>query len=231
MDSTIITSLGFRQPISSISHWLGFVWMLYITALLCRLSRDQVILRRALTCFGLCASTLYGISALYHTVSGPDSLIQFLRRLDFSAIFLLIAGTWTALFVVLPSRLRLRMWLLVWSIAVLGIASKWLLPMTAYPLTLALYGLLALLGLVPFRALLRNLGGRGLLLGILGGLCYLIGGVCDVLKWPILIPGVIHSHEVLHFFDLIGTAIHVRLMFYLITQSNHNHFNDHSITS
>ncbi len=214
MDTTILPLPGIRQPFSAFSHYFGLALMLYTTALLFRLARSGL-QRKSMVCFGVCACLLYGISAIYHTLTGSPKLIQIFRRLDFSAIFLLIAGTWTALFSVLPARLRRTMLLLVWSVATLGILGKWILPIGASGITLSLYILLAILGFLPFRALKREIGWRGLALGALGGLFYLIGGTFDALKWPTLISGVVHAHELLHILDLLGTGTHVMLIIQL----------------
>ena len=48
----------------------------------------------AITIFGVSMILLYTSSAIYHTVIGKDRIIQFLRRLDHSMIYLLIAGTY-----------------------------------------------------------------------------------------------------------------------------------------
>src|SRR5262245_46691997 len=56
-------------------------------------------------------------------------------------------------------------------------------------------GLLSLVGLV------RGVGWRATAFGGLGGVFYTAGGVCDALRWPVIYPGVVRSHEVLHVFD------------------------------
>lgn len=202
-----------RHPVSAISHWMGLVLMLYVFAIFWRLSRYDPLRQKSVGCFAACACFLYGISGTYHAILEPPWLIALLRNLDFSAIFLLIAGTWTPIFVLLPRRLRQWMWGILWTVTSLCIAGKWLMPAGSYTVTVGLYLLLAVVGLVPIRYLFCHLGWRGIALGAIGGLCYLIGGICDVLKKPILWPGVFHSHELLHFLDLAGTMMHVVLIY------------------
>jgi hemolysin III len=53
--------------------------------------------RLALVLYGLCLSCMFGISALYHKPTWSPAWRQWLRRLDHAAIFLTIAGTYTAI--------------------------------------------------------------------------------------------------------------------------------------
>jgi hemolysin III len=199
-----------RDPVSSLSHLFGLVAAVYFTTLLWRLGRGDRVRQLAVACFGLSACLLYAASSAYHAVSGPPLLRNTLQRLDHSAIYVLIAGTYTPIYaVLLRDPLRRRLLLLMWTLAAAGVACKWLLPLTPYAVSVGLYvgmGWTGLLGVVP---LFRAVGPRGMLVGMLGGLFYTAGGICDALGWPVLHPDLVRSHEVLHFFDLAGTFCHV----------------------
>ena len=62
---------------------------------------------------------------------------------------------------------------------------------------------------MPDTPLVRAVGLRGSLLGFLGGVLYMAGGVCDAVRWPILLPHVVGPHEILHVLDMGATLIHV----------------------
>ena len=215
MPSDEITSFIFRNPVSAGSHLLWCVLGLYITGLLWRLSRGDRLRQLSTGVFGLSMVFLYGASAAYHAVPGDKrELVANLRLLDHSAIYVLIAGTSTPVFaVLLRGWWRITLLAVVWLLAGVGIAAKWLLPWPPYELTVTLYILMGWLGVIPVWQLIRAVGVRGMAWALLGGLLYTFGGVCDALSWPILLPGVIGYHEVLHLADMGGTLAHIFFIF------------------
>jgi hemolysin III len=205
-----IVSFIFRNPVSAGTHLLWCILGAYITGLLWRLSRGDRLRQLSTGVFGLSMVLLYGASALYHAVLGPEQLLIYLRKLDHSAIYVLIAGTYTPVFaVLLRGRLRIVLLSLVWGLACLGILAKWLLPWPRYGLTVTLYIVMGWMVVLPIVPLVRAVGVRAMLWALLGGVLYTFGGVCDAAKWPILLPGIIGYHEVLHLADMGGTLIHV----------------------
>ncbi len=205
-----IISFIFRNPVSAGTHLLWCLLGVYITALLWRLSRGDRTRQLSTGAFGLSMVLLYGASGIYHAVPGSESLLPYLQKLDHSAIYVLIAGTYTPVFaVLLRGRLRVVLLSLVWGMAGVGIAAKWLLPWPPYWLTVSLYILMGWIGLLPIWPLIRAVGVLPMLWGLLGGLLYTFGGVCDAARWPILLPGIVGYHEILHLADMGGTLIHV----------------------
>jgi hemolysin III len=205
-----IVSFIFRNPVSAGTHLLWCVLAIYITGLFWRLTRGDRLLQLSTGTFGLSMVLLYGASGLYHAIPRDAPFLDSFRKLDHSAIYVLIAGTYTPVFaVLLRDRLRWVLLGLVWGLAGVGIAAKWLLPWPPYPLTVGLYIGMGWVGLLPMWQLIRAVGLRGMAWGLLGGLLYTAGGVCDAACWPVLWPGVIGWHEVLHLLDMSGTLVHV----------------------
>jgi hemolysin III len=206
----IIESFFLRQPVSAMTHLLGAAGALYVTAVLWRLARGDRMRQWIVCCFGACMTLLYAASCLYHAVPLPPAQLRYLLDLDLSAIYLLIAGTYTPIFaLVLAGRVRVALLALIWSVALVGIGSVWLLPQPPYPLTVGLYIGLGCLGMIPAPLICQALTFRSALWGLIGGLVYATGGICDTLRWPVLVPGWFQSHETLHVFDLLGTLVHV----------------------
>lgn len=203
-------SLALRDPVSALSHVPGFLAGLYLTLLFWRLTRKDRLRRASTVCFGVSITLLYGASAAYHAVLGPPDLVRFLQKLDHSAIYVLIAGTYTPIFA-LALRGRMRRFMLtgMWSLALVGILLKWLMPLGPYTVSVGLYLAMGWFGVVPAAHLRRSLGWRGLFLGLLGGLIYTLGGVCDAVGWPTVHPLLFRSHEMMHLCDLLATATHV----------------------
>jgi hemolysin III len=207
--------LGMRNPVSAATHFFGLLAACIATASFWRLSHQTLYKRVVLACFGLSMMAVYAASSLYHAASPTYSQLQLLRRLDHTAIYLLIAATYTPVLTVpLGKHLRWRaMAGLLWLVAALGITCKWVLPFQPYYLTMGLYLGMGWLGLLPLAAILRASGWHGLSFAVGGGVVYTLGALADLNGWPILIPGVIGSHEVMHVCTMAGSGCHVIYMY------------------
>jgi len=204
-----------RDPVSSVTHLATALFAGYVTLLFARLTRHDPAKRRALMVFGYSMVVLYTASGIYHAVPGKadDRLVCEFRRLDVSAIFLLIAGSFTPIvYVLLPDPRRQVMLTVLWSLAAAGIVSRWLIPGMPHPVTVGTFAAAGLPGLLPARYYVRAVGWRALAWGLAGAGCYALGGVCDLADWPAPIPGLINSHELTHLLDMAGTACHVLFM-------------------
>jgi hemolysin III len=200
-----------RHPVSAATHLFWCLWSAYAAALLWRLARGDRLRQWSVGCFGASMVLLYAASGAYHAApASAPRLVDTLRRLDHSAIYLLIAGTYTPIFgVLLTGRLRAFLLALMWALAAAGIACKWVLPFHPHSLTIALYLGMGWIGLVPVRQITRAVGPCGAAWGYLGGLLYTAGAACEAAGWPVLWAGVVGPHEVLHLFDMAGTLTHV----------------------
>ena len=209
--SEIETLFGVRHPISAATHLAWCFVSAFVAARLVRQCRGDRVKRVSVACFGVSMVVLYGVSALFHSVpAGRPDLVRTFRLLDFSAIYLLIAGSYTPAFaVLLTGRLRVAMLAWVWGLAAIGSACKWLLPLPLDELSMALYIATGLAGFLPARALVRAVGPRPLLWALAGCVCYSVGGMCDALHGPVLVPGWVAGHEMLHLLDICGTLTHV----------------------
>jgi hemolysin III len=200
-----------RDPISAATHLLFALWSAYATVLMCRLSHGDRCRRNAVAVFGLSMVSLYAASGAYHAIS-PDwpSLLEHLRRLDLSLIHVLIAGTCTPVFaVLLAGRLRVILLALVWGVAGAGVLARFLLPLPVPSVNVALYAAAGMLVFVPLPYLVRAVGTSGLAWLVGGALIYSVGGLCEVLRWPVVWPGVIGPHEILHLCDMGGSTAHL----------------------
>jgi hemolysin III len=206
---------GLRDPVSSLTHLGTAVFAVYVTLLFARLAGGDRVKRRGLLAFGVSMVVLYAASGLYHAVPGghDDPLVAFFRRLDVSAIFLLIAGSFTPVIaVLLTGRRRRTMLVVMWSLAAVGVASRWLLPVVPQPVTVATFFAAGLPGFLPIRRYHRALGGRAIAWGAAGCACYIAGAVIDLADWPAPIPGLVNAHDLTYLLDMAGTAAHVLLM-------------------
>src|SRR6266478_9883503 len=128
--------LRLREPVSSLTHLAMAVFAVYVTMLLMRLTAGDARKRQGMAVFGLSMVVLYTASGVYHAIPGNfyDPIVCFFRRVDVSAIFILIAGSFTPIIaVLLTARRRTTMLVLMWILAATGIAVKWAFPSIPHP--------------------------------------------------------------------------------------------------
>ncbi len=161
--------------------------------------------------FGATLTLLYTASTLYHSIPHPKAK-QVLRIIDHSAIFLLIAGTYTPFTLVnLRGPWGWSLFGTVWGLALFGIILE-LTPWRRFRLlSVALYLGMGWAVLVAAKPLLDAVAPTGLLLLAAGGLAYTLGVVFYI--WRSL-P---HHHAIWHLFVLAGSALHFfAVLFYVI---------------
>jgi hemolysin III len=158
--------------------------------------------------YGLALTAQFAISALYHRPRWDTRARLVMRRLDHAAIFLLIAGTYTPICLLLPPASR--GWLLpgVWAGALAGmvlsvawpLAPKWLMAV----LTVALGWMV-----VPtLPSLAATAGAGGIALLAAGGLAYTAGAVVYATRHPDPFPRVFGYHEVFHALVILAAVLH-----------------------
>ncbi len=207
--------MGLREPVSSLTHLAMAIFVIYVTLLFQRLTVGDDTKRRGLLVFGLSMIVLYTASGVYHAIPGDryDATVCFFRRVDVSAIFVLIAGSFTPIIaVLLTGRRRTQMLMLIWVLAATGIAVKWAFPRIPHPVTVCTFALAGLPGFLPLAHYRRALDGRGMGWAFAGCACFALGGIFDVADWPTPIPGFVNAHELTHLLDMAGTVSHIIFM-------------------
>ena len=154
-------------------------------------------------------SAMFGVSALYHRVTWTTPARRRMRRLDHAMIFLLIAGTYTPVgLLVLQGTLATVVLAVVWGGAVAGIVLE--LAWTGAPRWLGgtVYLALGWVAVVAMPQLFARLGVAGGLLIVAGGLLYTAGAAIYGLRRPDPVPAVFGYHEVFHLLVIAGVAAH-----------------------
>lgn len=211
--------MDFHEPFSSFSHLAFAAFMAFVGTVLIRLARGHSTWRRwAVGLYASSAVLLYVASGMFHGVRYDSPATQELfRRFDLSGIFLLIAGSYLPVFAyLLTGRLRIAISVAVGGLAVVGVLLVWVLDAPKSGTMVPIYAGLAVVGLLPLRVYLREAGWRVVAWMFAAALVYALGGVCEVLKWPTLVPDFIGPHEVLHVTDMLGTLIHLGLVVWLV---------------
>ena len=198
-------------PKPRLRGWLHAGWapLLQISGLILLVATPTLIGRIGVAIYLVSATILFGMSAVYHRGNWSDRVAARLRRLDHSNIFLLIAGTYTPLaLVLLDGADRIALLSVIWGVAVLGITFKmfWMsAPRWLYTGLYLAMGWVALWWLVPFA---KAGGALVLTLIIVGGVVYSLGAVVYALKTPNPSPTWFGFHEIFHACTVIAAASH-----------------------
>lgn len=196
-------SLG-EEIANSVTHgvgWLASVGGLAVLVTLAALTGGAL---RVVSCavFGTTLVLLYAASTLYHALPSPRAKRVF-RVLDHSAIFLLIAGTYTPLaLVALGGGWGWALFSCVWFLAVVGVLLNTLAHGRWRWLSITLYLLMGWLVVIATKPLLAALAITPLVLLVAGGLAYTLGLTFYALK---RMP---YGHAVWHLFVLAGSTLH-----------------------
>lgn len=155
-------------------------------------------------------AALLGTSALYHRVNwSREGVRRWMRRLDHSTIYLLIAGTVTPFaLLVMDGHLATALLVGIWSAAAAGIALELVWAGAPKPLSAAAYVAVGWIGAAGFPEILFEAGiGAGALIA-LGGVLYTAGAVVYARQRPDPSPSVFGYHEVFHVLVVAAAVAH-----------------------
>ena len=201
---------GFSDPVSSLTHLAGALVFAILGGFLIARGRGEAPRVISLTLFAFSCVLLLSLSGVYHLLTPQTAARGVLARLDHAAIFVLIAGSFTPVHVILlRDRWQWHLLAWIWAAAIAGLTLKTVY-FDAMPAWLGLLMYLGLgwLGLISTIALARRFGVRFVLPLVWGALAYTIGAVAEFLAWPVLVGGIVGPHEVFHLAVLAGIAFH-----------------------
>jgi hemolysin III len=165
--------------------------------------------RAAVAVYAVTLAALLGTSALYHRITWQPRARLVMRRLDHSMIFLLIAGTYTAVApLALAPPASTRLLTAVWVLAVAGIAFSVAWPTAPKPVTAAIILAIGWVALAALPSLETGLPTAAFALLIAGGVAYSAGAIIYALKRPNPFPRVAGYHEVFHALVVLAAAAH-----------------------
>lgn len=197
-----------RDPFSMGSHLVGALLSLGATYLLVRRARRSGMRGLGVATYGVSMTLLFSFSTLFHYVDAGSPRLELYNKLDHVAIFLMIAGTGTAIYAALQARWTSYLTGAMWGGAVLGILFKltfWSMPDW---LTASVYLLVGWLGSVGVVIIATSADTCNVRSFVLGGAVFSAGAVVYATGWPVLWAGVVGPHEVFHLLVLIGAAYH-----------------------
>ena len=169
-------------------------------------------LAAAAVVFCLSLIALYSASSVYHFSGRGEAVLQRLKKLDHSMIYVLIAGSYTPIILKFMPAPRSYVFLgVIWLIALTGIAIKLLWIDAPRLIGTALY--LALGWAIAFDfGVVLSMPAPAIALLAAGGLSYTVGGVIYIAKKPNL-GKMIGFHELFHLFVIVGSVCHYLMVF------------------
>ncbi len=173
--------------------------------------------RVAAIVYAFAVSALLGTSALYHRVTWRPNVRRWMRRLDHSMIFVLIAGTYTPVaLLALKGSLASTVLIVVWAGALGGIVFKLLWIDAPKWLLAAVYVALGLVSASIFGQLPASIGWLGAAGIATGGLLYTVGAVVYASEKPNPFPRVFGYHEVFHALVILAAALHYAVIAFAV---------------
>ncbi|MBY6053368.1 MULTISPECIES: PAQR family membrane homeostasis protein TrhA [Cytobacillus] len=206
-----------REPINGLTHLAGAILSfagLLAMVIKASLTASSPIAITAVAIFGISLMLLYSASATYHMVIAKDKVIAFLRKLDHSMIYVLIAGSYTPFCLITLNGVT--GWILfgiVTAVALSGILFKMIWFNCPRWLSTALYIAMGWIIVFAFSPLSESLSSAGVLLLLLGGILYTIGGVIYAVKPKFLEFNHMGFHEIFHIFIMMGSMAHFLCVF------------------
>lgn len=206
-------SSKFREPISAITHLVAASISLIGLIFLIVLGWGDLQKMITFSIYGISLILMFTASGTYHMLNACDSIILNLRKLDHSAIYLLIAGTYTPICMYFFKGFwQYGMLILIWSLAFIGIGVKLFIINAPRWITAGVYLIMGWLAIMGVQEILRTMPTDAIIWMVVGGLFYSIGAIIYITKFMNFLPGIFGFHEVWHIFVILGAFSHYYLI-------------------
>jgi len=205
----LIPFLGLHDPVSSLSHLGAAVIALAAGYFMYRKGRGSVLRTSSLLIFSASLLFVFSMSGVYHALE-PGYWRVLFRRLDYAAIWIVIAGSATAVHTLLfRGHWRWSLTALYWGIALtcLVLIDVYFSRLPYWAIVSAYTGL-GSLGIVSFVKITARYGWKEAALLFLGGIAYSTGAVIDYIDGPVVLKGILGPHELFHFLVIVGALLH-----------------------
>lgn len=201
--------LKMREPVNGLTHLGGAIAALFGQIALLVVGWSGTANGMSLIIYGVSLIALFSASATYHLTKAKPAILQTLRKLDHSAIFLLIAGTYTPFcMIAFTGFFRWGLLAIIWTIALIGIMVKVFYVKAPRWLNAVVYIVMGWLCVSAAGQMPDVLSVSTMIWLIIGGVVYTFGAVIYATKAFNFIPGKFGFHEIWHIFVLLGALAH-----------------------
>ena len=198
-----------REPVNSITHWVGAILALIGLIALLVISWGTTAKLISLVIYGLSLIFLFSASATYHTVNRKDKVLEVFRKVDHAAIFLLIAGTYTPFCVnAFTGFWQWGMLSIIWSLALMGVLVKIFYIHSPRWLNAGIYVVMGWLGIAAAGQIFTALPVWVISWLVAGGVIYTLGAIVYSTRIFNFVPGIFGFHEIWHIFVILAALAH-----------------------
>jgi hemolysin III len=213
LESAKSLKINFRDPVSGLTHFFSAILAVGGLIVLLILGRGDTVKEISLLIYGLSLILMLSASATYHLMNTRPDVIVWLRKMDHTSIYLLIAGTYTPICLYYFTGFWHNGFLaIIWGMALVGIIVKLFVIRAPRWVTAGIYLLMGWLSILAVREIFTRMPAPALFWLALGGVAYTAGAIVYMLKKPDFIPGVFGFHEVWHIFVILGCLAHFLLI-------------------
>jgi hemolysin III len=214
-DKFMISKL--REPVNALTHLGGAIVAVFGLVALLVVGWNNTTKLIALLVYGISLIGLFSASGVYHMAQAKPKVLEILRKVDHSAIYFLIAGSYTPFCVIaFDGFWRWGFLAIIWSLAFIGVGVKVFIIKAPRWLTAGVYVVMGWLSIAAIGEMLAVLPAGGLAWLLAGGVIYTLGALVYITKSMNFWPGKFGFHEVWHIFVLLGALAHFIAIFYFI---------------
>ena len=204
-----------REKVSAYTHGGAIPVMLIGTIFLLYVSSGNSAAQIVSLIYGLSGIFLFSASFLYHSRKTVENDKSVWRKLDHTAIFFLIAGTYTPIcFFYLEGNLKWGILIAQWFLVISGTIFKFVFINAPRVIGTLIYLLMGWIVIIPISTLVHTMPPVALFFLGAGGISYTVGAVIYMLKKPDPRPLFFGFHEIFHIFIIGGALLHLVMVIY-----------------
>ncbi len=201
-----------EEIVNAVTHGIGVLFSIVGLTVLVAFAtlNGSALLITGCAIFGGTLIFAYSSSTLYHAITN-EKIKQIFRQFDHAAIYLLIAGTYTPVLILLNPSLGLTIFSIIWTTAIFGVILKFIYPHKFKKLSVVLYLVMGWFIVSIINQLMMSMDSGGLWLMLIGGLFYTVGVGFYIWK------SLPYNHAIWHLFVLAGSISHYfMILFYVV---------------
>lgn len=212
-----------KEPGSAITHFIGMMMAAFaaVPLIMKAMSDGRTVI---ISCIIFAGSMilLYGASTVYHSVDKGEKINKILKKLDHAMIFILIAGSYTPIcLLIIRGKTGLILLTLVWFVAMVGIVFKMCWVTCPKWLSSVMYIAMGWMCVLAFTPLINNTSLTQLVWLLLGGVIYTVGGIVYAIKTPAVQAfnqrhEFFGTHEIFHVLVMLGSICHFIMIYNFI---------------
>jgi hemolysin III len=209
----MMAHMKFREPINAISHLTAALAAFIGTIILLILGSESLVKEISFLIYGTSLVLMFSASAAYHALITDKQKLILLRKFDHTAIYLLIAGSYTPICLYFFKGFwQWGLLTLIWLMAAAGIIVKLFIINAPRWITAGVYLIMGWTAIMAVMEIINNMPVAAIIWLVAGGLFYTIGAIVYITKKLDLFPGVFGFHEIWHIFVILGALSHYILI-------------------